>query len=417
MHRLLSPWLALIAALACAPFLCGATVAELLQQVDQQLKPDEISEPGSTVRAKAIGALVGEELGLSPAELIELRLAEAEAWLDAGHIDEVESRLKAILGSPQVTPPLRERAGLAWIAGWQLQWRKAEKPAELPAVATELTSFGDLGARVAARACTAEARRQLALKSKDGVLELYDQALALLKEAKPGERVPIYALRMLAMEELGKKPEEVQAWVKSRSGDAAAVEVLDTAMTASEKLIGQLAPPLKLKRIDGTPGTIDLTTYHGKFVLIDFFATWCKPCEGLAPVVAATAARLGAKGLVTIGVSLDTKDTLPNLPGWIAKFGITYPVIGEGLGWDGETDDAWHVDAIPALVLVGPDGHLLTNELIGTSAEETGRNIEAALAAASGEAPPPPEHPAAPAGPPAVQPPSAPPAKDQGFVP
>ncbi len=398
--------------------LMAASVPELLQQVAQSLKPDELEEAGSTVRAKAIGALLGEELGLSPTDRLELRLAEAEAWLDAGLVDETETRLTAILRAGEATPAIKERAGLAWIAAWQLAWKQAEKPAEVPEVAEQLKAFGDLGAKVAARVHTAEARRLLALKAKDGVLEHFDQALALLATAKPGERMPIYTLRMLAMEELGAKPEEVQSWIQAHSGDPAAAEILDTAMTASEKLVGQPAPALKLKRLDGQAGEIDLTAYAGKRVLIDFFATWCQPCEGVASGIAAAAAKLAPAGLVTIGVSLDTKETLKNLPAWIAKHGIAYPVIGEGLGWDGETDDAWHVDAIPALIMVGEDGKIIANELVGASAEETERNIELAFKGRAADVAPAGGAPAA-QPPPAKQP--APPAKpagaDPGFVP
>src|SRR5258708_30470872 len=88
----------------------AASVAELLQQVDQSLKPDEIEEVGSTVRAKAIAALLGEELGLSPSERLDLRLAEAEAWLDAGKVGETESRLTAILQASEATAAIKERA-------------------------------------------------------------------------------------------------------------------------------------------------------------------------------------------------------------------------------------------------------------------------------------------------------------------
>jgi thiol-disulfide isomerase/thioredoxin len=436
---------AILLAIAAAPLLGAASVDDLLQQVNQSLKPDEITEPGSTVRAKAIAALSGEELGLAPMERLELRLAEGEAWLDAGSLAEARTALTAVLTAPTVTPPLKERAALAWIAVWQAEWKHAEKPDEVAGALKSLAAFGDCGPKVTARAHTAEAQRQqaqvtalrrLALaKQPEGatgdtpegkaflaaageVLTRIDQALALLKDQPPAERVPVYALRILAMEEAGEKSEAVQAWLQTRIGDPAAAEVLDSAMTASEKFVGQPAPPLKLKRVDGQPGEITLAALAGKPVLIDFFATWCKPCEALAPMLAQVATRLAPKGVTTIGVTLDTKDTIQNLPAFIAKVGMTYPVIGDGLGWDSEVDDAWHVDGIPALVLVGADGRILATDqqLIGEDPEATVRNVLAAIAGAEGTpagpaAAPAPAAPAAPT-PPAAKSPGAP-----GFVP
>ncbi len=408
--RLLSAVLLVLC--AQAPLLTAATVDDLLQEVNQALKPDEISEPGNPARAQAISALLGEKLGLSAGDLLELRTAGAEAWIDAGRVTEARTALQTVLASKDAGSSLKERAGLAWVATWQLTWKQAEKPATVGSVIESLAPFGDLGPTVLARAHTAEGqrlqnglaelRKALPPKPAEGEAEApltpaqeayrdvvltvfrhFDDALKLLAEHPPAERVPVYALRILAMEEAGAKSDAVQAWLQGRS-DPAATQLLDSAMTATEKFIGQPAPPLKIKRVDGQDGIINLADFAGKPVLIDFFATWCKPCEGVAPIIASAAIKLKEKGVITLGVTLDTKQTMPNLAAFIAKMGITYPVIGEGLGWDSEVDDAWHVDGIPAAVLVGPDGKVLAVEqdLIGQTADETVANVMGRLAQA-----------------------------------
>jgi len=372
--------LALLAVLA-AP-LSAATVAELLGEVDQGLDETDLADPASTKRADAIAELLREDLGLAPAQLVDLRLALAEALAGSDRVADAQSAAAAVLRDAAATPAARERAGLAWIAAWQSGLARAEKPESIEPPFAALAAFGDLGARVAARAGTAEAQRQLALKQPAEAIALYDQALHRLAALPPGERVPVYVLRLLAMEARGDSPEAIQAWLGANAKDPAMAQVVAAALTSGQKLVGQAAPPLKLARLDGQPGAIDLSAFAGKPVLLDFFATWCAPCEAVAGTVAQVAEAYRLKGVTTIGVSLDTKDTVGHLPGWIAKHAIRYPVVGDQLGWDSEIDDAYHVDGIPALIVIGADGRIAAVDLLGGTPAETAKRLRAALDAA-----------------------------------
>ncbi|HYE07839.1 MAG TPA: TlpA disulfide reductase family protein [Planctomycetota bacterium] len=362
--------------LALMPALDAADVGELIEEIRVAIPAEELVEPGNTALATALDELVADS-ELSPAERIEVQSHAAEAWLLANDHAAAQQRAQAVLADGEATPALRERAGLALVAAWQLQLKGAEKPADLPSPVDAVAAFGDLGAKVQARAHSAEGERRLALKENDAAIERFDRALALLKDAPPAERVPLYALRLLAMEQAKKPADEIQRWLEERSSDPAAQQVIDSALTSGQRLVGQQAPPLAAKRLDAA-GDFALADLKGKPVLVAFVASWARTCDEYAPVIAAFATAHPEVGVV--GVSLDTKDTLANLPGWVAKHGIAFPMVGDGIGWDSELDDAFGVEGIPHLILVGADGRIAAVDLIGEDPADTARNLEQALA-------------------------------------
>lgn len=370
-----------LASLLLAASLAGATADDLLAQIAAGL-PAEEQERGSPARAKAIAALVAKG-GLDADILLDLRLAEAEAWIEAGDGAAAARLASALAGDADAGAERRERAALTWVAAWALRARSGEEGVGDPE--RSVAAFRLRTRRPAARAATALGERLMAERKPEAVAAC-DRALALLADQPPEERVPVYSLRLLAMEAAGEKPEAVQAWLQSRSGDPAAATVAESALTPGQRLVGLEAPRVSAARLDGKPGTLDLATLRGKPLLVDFFATWCKPCEAIAPALVQLRRRLGAR-LQVVGVSLDTPETVARIPAFIARHGIDWPVIGDGVGWDSEIDDAFHVGAIPALVLIDAAGKVAAIDLVGDSVEATTANVERALVVLEGGGP------------------------------
>lgn len=363
------------------------SAADLLTEIDAGLDEVETALHGSTKRAEAIAELVDEDLGLPPSEVLLLRRALAEAWLTAGRTEQAQTVAAALVADADLDAATREDAALLWIAAWQEAVAAAEDPDTLPPPLPGAWPVGEPPIAVRVRALTAEAARDLAVDCQERALVRYDEALALLKDREPDERVPIYVLRLMAMERPEPDPEAIKNWLAKHAGDPALAQVASSALTAGQQLIGQTAPPWTAKRIDGQEGVIDLARLRGSVVLLDYFATWSQSAAAVTPVVVALAKRFEGRGLVTVGVSMDTRDTAPQLPDFLRRHGLTYPVVGELLGWDGELEKAFHIDGIPALVLIGADGRVAAIDLLGANPEETAKRltdaIETALRAAA----------------------------------
>jgi cytochrome c biogenesis protein CcmG/thiol:disulfide interchange protein DsbE len=123
----------------------------------------------------------------------------------------------------------------------------------------------------------------------------------------------------------------------------------------------QRAPDFRLTGLDG--GTVDLTAYRGRPVVVNFWASWCRPCIQEFPLLAAARARHRADGLEVIGV-LATSDARDQARAFVRGHGGRWPVgVDRGGGPAGETAIAYGVAGLPETYFVRRDGFLAVRQL------------------------------------------------------
>jgi len=125
--------------------------------------------------------------------------------------------------------------------------------------------------------------------------------------------------------------------------------------------IGQPAPEFSMNDTTGKP--ISLSSFKGKVVLVDFWASWCGPCRAENPNVVAAFKKFGSKGFTVFGVSLDTDKS--KWQAAIAKDGLTWPHVSDLIGWDNAAAKQYGVMSIPASFLLDKDGKIIGSGLRG----------------------------------------------------
>jgi thiol-disulfide isomerase/thioredoxin len=115
---------------------------------------------------------------------------------------------------------------------------------------------------------------------------------------------------------------------------------------------GDPLPALKVKSPDGK--VVDLASYRGKPMLIDFWATWCAPCVAAMPQLAEVYNEAKDKGLVFLAVDRD--EEAAKATAFMTKKGYTWPNFHDG---DGKIEKLMGSSGIPRLVLVDAQGTIV----------------------------------------------------------
>lgn len=130
--------------------------------------------------------------------------------------------------------------------------------------------------------------------------------------------------------------------------------------------VGSKAPELVFKNPKGE--TVKLSSLRGEYVLIDFWASWCKPCRAENPNVVKMYNKYKDKGFEIYGVSLDKKRNA-----WlqaIEQDNIEWVQVSDLKGWQSEAAGIYSVSSIPATFLLNPEGEIIAKNLRGKKLED-----------------------------------------------
>jgi len=162
-----------------------------------------------------------------------------------------------------------------------------------------------------------------------------------------------------------KYPDNIILQNMKKSYDAQSAQANADNKPKTNSWVGKQAPQLNLPDVNGK--TISLSSFRGKYLLIDFWASWCGPCRMENPNVVKVYNEFKDKNFTILGVSLD-KEKEP----WrqaIQDDKLTWTHVSDLKYWSSEAVEVFQFDGIPFNVLLDPQGKIIAQELRGETLE------------------------------------------------
>ena len=136
--------------------------------------------------------------------------------------------------------------------------------------------------------------------------------------------------------------------------------------TSSASLeVGSIAPEISLPDVNGT--TFLLSSLKGKYVLVDFWASWCGPCRGENPNVVQAYNKFKGKNFTILGVSLDKDKSAWQTA--IKDDGLAWQHVSDLQFWNSAVVPLYNIESIPFNVLLNPEGKIIAKALRGQELE------------------------------------------------
>lgn len=131
---------------------------------------------------------------------------------------------------------------------------------------------------------------------------------------------------------------------------------------------GAFAPDFTITDTSGKP--VSLYSFRGKYILLDFWASWCVPCRHNNPEIVKLYNQYKDRNFVILGISLDNQDERGAWIKAIKQDGLQWLQLSELKGWKSSVALLYDVNSIPQTFLIGPDGRIVGQGLSHESLEQ-----------------------------------------------
>jgi thiol-disulfide isomerase/thioredoxin len=125
--------------------------------------------------------------------------------------------------------------------------------------------------------------------------------------------------------------------------------------------IGRILEDFKQQDIDGRP--VQLSSFRGKYVLIELWASWCIPCRRKNPGLIQVSKKFAGKNFTILGVALEEKDQKDKWLTAIKKDGLNWPQVTDFKGWKNDVAVQFGIRSIPFNILIDPRGKIIAKNI------------------------------------------------------
>ena len=176
--------------------------------------------------------------------------------------------------------------------------------------------------------------------------------------------VPAYIVYMFSYQfELPELEEVANSFDTSITDNKYVKDIKDRVSTLKKVQIGQPFIDFTENDTNGNPVSLSSVVQANKYILVDFWAAWCRPCRAENPNVVEAYKKFHDKGFTVFGVSFDrTKEDWINA---IHQDGLLWTQVSDLKGWGNEAGKLYGIQSIPQNILIGPDGKIIDRNIRG----------------------------------------------------